>query len=331
MAQLFEFFGIKELSDVMNYRLILSLFCLLTFTLLFYFWNLSRKKSDTNKANATGLIFLSFAFLLYFIIGFASAYKPDKSVYPILSGLVSICFLLSMPFFSQGNSWFDRIIQHKTYNNVVIFFGFAWLITISLMKNSKLMYDLDIILASVSILLFGLYLGWTFIRKGLNFIGIITGLFTVFIIWLQVNSPELLGEGKFVHINSTILSPALFLSIISVAYTFNWINEQNFRELSKIYTSREEEENRSSKVSENTLPERWRKQIAKDNIERAIEEVMSFLKNKNRELDFILNIAQRNNRNNTTRLKDLINYEVYQRNRNQISEALIAIIDTKTH
>ena len=67
--------------------------------------------------------------------------------------------------------------------------------------------------------------------------------------------------------------------------------------------------------------------IAADELEKVIEEVIIFKKHKNQNLEVILNIASRNTRNNNNRLKDQIEYQDYQMNRNKISEALITMIN----
>ncbi len=330
MQLLFEILGIKDLNSVLRHRLILCLFCLLTFIVLLYFWNLSKKKSGVNKISSQGLIFLSLTFFLYFSIGFVSAYNPSNIFYLAISGLINVCVLLSLPFFSQGNHLIDKLVHHRFWKYFVIILGIIWLVFIFSTGILKPMYNVDIVLTSVSIFLLGLFLTMTFVRKELNFLGIITGLFIAFTIWLQINSPEVLGEGKFVHINTTILSPALFLSIITISYAFNWMNELNFRELSNIYTENDIHENENEikglDISKNTLSIKWQEQIVNDDLEKVIEELINFKKNKNENLGILLNIASRNNRNNTNRLKDLIKYEDYQLNRNKISEALVLMM-----
>ncbi len=330
MEFIFEILGIKELNLLLRSRLILSLFCLLTFIVLIYFWSLTSKKSDINKANVSGLIFLSFVFFLYFVIGFSTVYSPSMNIYLSISGLINICFLLSLSFFSQGNSFIDKIVQHRFWKMVTIVLGIVWFLLNVWTRQLKMVQDIDAVVSAISIFLFGFYLSRTFVKKGLKLFGIITGLLIILIIWLQFNSPEVLGKGKFFHMNTTLLSPALFLSIISVSFTFNWVNEQNFRELSQIYTVHElgffEEEIEQLDRSKELLSKRWQEQVTNDNLEKVIEEVLTYKKNKNESLGFIINIAQRNTRNNTNRLKELIKYEEYQLNRNKISTALISLI-----
>ncbi len=332
IQHLFDFFEVRSLNQTLKYRLILSLFSSLSFLILFYFWSISKKSPEANKDNSTGLMFLSLTFLMYCGIGFATVYSPTKSTYLLLSGLISSFLLLSLPFFAQWDSGVDRLVKHHLWKSGIFSLVFTWLLFIVWTRNLKLAFDIDIVVSSAAIFLFGFYITRVFIKRKLILLGGVTGLLILFIIWLQINSPELLGEGRYVHVNTVILSPALFLSIISIAYTFNWLNELNYRELSKIYDgsthSTSTEKTLASDVSEQKAVNRWRKCIAHDDVERVIEELLSYKKFKNESLSIIMNLAQRNNRNNTNRLKDIIRYEEYQLNRNKISQALIRLMVT---
>ena len=67
--------------------------------------------------------------------------------------------------------------------------------------------------------------------------------------------------------------------------------------------------------------------IARDDLEKVIEEIIIYKKHKNQTLEMVLNIASRNTRNNNSRLKDIIAYQDYQLNRNKVSDALLTMIN----
>ncbi len=115
-----------------------------------------------------------------------------------------------------------------------------------------------------------------------------------------------------------------------LVYTFNWINELNFYELSNIWVNENESdethEEAYSKLTIGSGRDDWKEKIASDKLEKVIEEVIIYKKHKNESLEAILNIASRNTRNNNNRLMDMISYEEYQLNRNKVSHSLMSII-----
>lgn len=188
----------------------------------------------------------------------------------------------------------------------------------------------DMAISILTIAALGFFITRYFVRRQLNFVALISaGYFTVFIL-LRLFRPGNLSEGKFEHMNTLILGPTLALSVIVLAYTFNWINELNFYELSNIWVSNdtpdETRQQSYSKLTLNTNRDTWMEKIAADEIEKVIEEIIILKKHQNENLEAILNIASRNTRNNNNHLKELIKYEDYQLNRNKISNSLIALI-----
>ena len=72
----------EQLQEILNVhedrnRLFFSLFCLLIAVMLFYFWVISKGKKGAKVKHGGGLIFISYAYALYFIIGFVSLFVVD--------------------------------------------------------------------------------------------------------------------------------------------------------------------------------------------------------------------------------------------------------------
>lgn len=338
-------------SPVLKNRMVFSLFSLLISILLLYFWNISRDKMRTTKKDGNGLIYLSVVFLLYFIIGFMSIYDLSKIVkkgitieeslssfhpplsYFIISGLISWGILSSSSFFTIGRNKVDKIISDSSWKNGIKYFAFAWIIVVSTNSGNMLLIGgIDIFTSVFAFLIFGLLISRYFILRGLNFLGLISGIFFIVMVSFQIvlffsGSPE----ERFIEINTYLLAPAMALSVIILSYTFNWINELNFYELSRIWVGEEPSFNESGPKS-NTNRNRgqnqklWKEKIAKDKIETVIDEIIILKKYENENLENILNIASRNTRNNNNHMKGIIKYEDYQLNRNQISDALIKLL-----
>jgi hypothetical protein len=331
MENLIDKWGLATLSFPERYRLLLSVFCLLTFILLFYFYKKSTQKSHSNKDNYRGLLFLSLAFLFYFIFGCIFILTRSKSIPVLLSGAINICFILSFSFFSHGVSKIDKFAVHKAWRFIVLVIGLIYLFQYTFNRPMLKRYNFDILISSLTIMIFGILLVWDFMRKKMTFMGIISGVSLAMVIILQIYSPIIIGRGKFVNVNTTILFPALFLAIISVSITFNWINELNFQDVAKIYSSGGKTQIVQAffekKISKDGLKNGWQKNIMNDDLEKVIEEMVFILEKRNESLDLILNLASRNSRNNTNRLKAIIKDNDYQINRNQISSGIISMID----
>ncbi len=333
MQQILDLLGVYEMETMLRSRLIYSSFCFLVFIILIYFYWVSREKLGANKNNSQGLIFFSFAFLTYCIIGFASVYKPAENVYLILSGLTAMCLFLSLPFFSLSTHRIDEVVEHLYWKNTTTFLGFLWILIISWTSHTKVVYAIDRAISALALTLLGFFFTRYFLRRNMRFLAAMSVIYFLSVVTLQILPPESLQGGKFVHMNMIILGPALLLSVITLAYTFNWINELNFYELSNIWVNENEDETKDNKATYSKLTlsasqDTWLEKIANDDLEKVIDEMIIFKKHKSQKLETILNIASRNTRNNNNRLKDTIDYQDYQLNRNKISEALIAMISS---
>lgn len=330
MSQLLELLGIANLPQEMKSRLILSSLSLLVFSILIYFWGISRKKIKANNKDGSGLVYISIAFFLYFLIGFVSIYRPIQSTYLILSALISICFLSSLSFFALGSHPVDHIVTKKSWKNGMKYTAFGWIIMISLTGGLDIMTYFDIALCVLSVAVLGFFITRYFIQRRLNFIALISvGYFVVFVV-MQLLYPDSFADGKFVNMNRIYLGPGLVLSVIVLAYTFNWINELNFYELSSIWVGNDKSEEKNqeaySKLTLSADKDAWLTKIAGDELEKVIEEIIILKKHKNENLEAILNIASRNTRNNNNQLKGLIPYEEYQMNRNKVSDSLMQLL-----
>jgi len=334
MGVFLELFGLDSFDTVTKNRLVMVGFCLLIASILTYFWYISRAKIKAAGQDGKGLVYLSFSFLLYACIGLVSIYKPGAlSTLLILSGLISCCFLSALSYFSLRAHWLDRLVSQPAWKNSVKYFAFGWVIVISLLPDHPVTKIIDAVLAVVSLAALGFFLTRYFRRRQLNFIAVITGGYFLVFVALQVLEPDALAGGKFTHINTVFLAPALALSVIALAYTFNWINELNFYELSSIWTGQDAatgvETTKATAIPASSAKlqrGQWVEMLAKDDLERVIQEVIIAKKHRNETLEEILNVASRNTRNNNNQLKGIIKYEDYQLNRNQLGEALLVLL-----
>ena len=329
MKFLFELFKINDPSPEILYRLILSLFCLFTFILLKYFWELSRKNSDAKLANKRGLQFLFIAFLLYFLLGFVSAYKPPKYILLILSGLISCSFLGSLSFFVQKYPYVDNIVKSKLWSIGVVVLGVLWCIVVSISDSLKIIHDVEIIISSVTTLILGIFLAGAFFQKRLKLLGLITIMVIVIIVVLQIEAPQLFGKGKFELMNITMLSPAIFLSIITISFTYGWVNRLTYVELSHVFTDNTSDQEHIKttdvKFSEE-VSQGWRDRIAKDELEIVIEEMINYKQNEGEISKTLLILAGSNHRNNSNRMHTRITREEYEINRIKTSDAVLSLI-----
>jgi len=317
-------------------RLYLSVYCLMIFIILKYFWYFSKKKIEVNKQDISGLSFLSYAFLLYFALGIVRNYIDDsRSTILVMSILTNLCLLLSLPYLSIGTPFLDKIFHHKNWHSIAIAIGFTAVI-LSTGKNG-IPELTDQIFSCLTFSLMAFFLIRIFAKRNMIFFGILIGILFVFILGLQFGGEGMFGntdgeiQDKFNHVNAAILSPAVYLGLICVAHTYSWYNELNFAELSKIYTEREGGADIENKfdinLSEAPMKKRWEEKIANDDIEKVIEEIMAYKQSKNLSLRPIISIASKNTRNNTNQLKGIIKYEDYQIARNKVSNALLTLID----
>ncbi|MEL7162286.1 MAG: hypothetical protein AAFN92_16130, partial [Bacteroidota bacterium] len=241
MDVLLEFFDLSDLAPAIKNRLVLSAFCLLIAVLLTYFWSISREKVKAANQDGKGLVYLALAFVLYATIGFVGIYQPDAiSTLLIISGLISCCFLSALCYFNLRKHGLDRVVSHPAWKNGVKYFAFGWVIVISLAAEHPVTKVIDVVLAVVAIGLLGYFLTRYFIRRQLRFIALITGIYFSFFLVFQMLESGALTGGKFAHINTAFLAPAMVLAVIALAYTFNWINELNFYQLSSIWTGEED-------------------------------------------------------------------------------------------
>lgn len=312
-------------------RLVFSAFCLLIAVLLLYFWGLTRGKEGAGPKQTEGLVFLALAYLLHFAIGVASVLDTPRDNLLMLSGLINLAFLLSLPFFSLRNPWLDRLIEHDYWRNAWVLLGFSWLLAIAFAGARGFFYQIDKAMTALALVLLGMYLARYFYRRGLRFVALVTVIYFLTYIALPLFPPDSLAEGKFEHLSSLLLGPSLPLAVIGLAFTFNWLNELNFYELSHIWVQRPEdgpqaEQKAYAQLARGGQRDTWLDRIAKDDIESVIDEIIINKKHKHENLETILNIAARNTRNNNDRVKDLISYEEYQRNRNKAAQALITVI-----
>lgn len=328
----------EKITEILNVdadknRLFFSLFCLLIAVMLFYFWGISKGKKGAKVKHGEGLIFVAMAYVLYFAIGIVSLFvidydEPTAKIYFVLSGLISMCYFLSLPFFSLSSHSVDNIIESQHWKNGIYLMGFVWLIFFSSMEPAAWMDYYDWIIGVVAMVLMGFFITRYLVRRGLKFLGLIAVVFFLIVIGLEIWPSS---QGKFEHMNTYMLGPALTLSVVMLSFTFNWINELSFFELADIWVGKEnaseQEIGEFAKLTVDDNKQTWMKKIAKDDIEKVIEEVIILKKHKNQDLEMILNIASRNTRNNNNKLKDIISYEDYQLSRNKIIDSLMRMIN----
>lgn len=335
MEELLSLFGLPNLPAVFKNRIIFSMICLLISSILFYFWLISRKKIKASQKDGSGLVYLTFTSLLCALMSIVSAYYQvydikNPSTYLILSGLISICFLSSLSFFSLGTHPIDKWVMRPSWKNGLKYMGFAWVIMISMISHFSFVHHLDMILSVLSLAALGFFITRYFIQRQLNYIALLSAGNFIVIILLNLQPENILPGNRFDHITTIFLAPCIAISVITLAYTFNWINELNFYELSNIWLGTEnpsqQESAAYSKLTVDANQDAWMERIASDDIEKVIQEVIILKKHRNENLETILNIAARNTRNNNNHLKDLIRYEDYQLNRNKVANSLMGII-----
>lgn len=327
-----------KIQEILNYdgdrnRLFFSLFSLLISVMLFYFWVISKEKKGAKVKHGSGLIFIAFAYALYFVIGLVSLFiidytDPPAKIYFVISGMINMCFLLSLPFFSLSSHSVDHLVENQYWNNGIYIFGFIWLMIFSSMEYGPWMSHYDWILGVLVMTILGFFIARYLVRRGLRLLGVVAVIFFLTVITLELSASS---QEKFEHMNTYMLGPALTLSVVMLSFTFNWINELSFYELSEIWVGEEKgTEGKNAEYSRLTVEDNkkvWMEKIAKDDLEKVIEEIIIFKRHKNQTLEIILNIASRNTRNNNNRLKDIIPYQDYQLNRNKVSNALVTMIN----
>ena len=330
----------EKITEILNIdadknRLFFSLFCLLIAVMLFYFWVISKEKKGAKVKHGEGLIFIAMAYGLYFAIGMVSLFwidydKPTAKIYFVLSGLISMCYFLSLPFFSLSSHAVDTIVESSYWKNGVYFSGFVWLIFFSSVEVAAWMDYFDWIVGVAAMVLMGFFITRYLVRRGLKLLGLIAVIFFMIVIGLELWPSS---QGKFEHMNTYMLGPALTLSVVMLSFTFNWINELSFYELADIWVGEEDASEEDlgafAKLTVEDNKKSWLGKIAKDDIEKVIEEIIILKKYKNQDLEMILNIASRNTRNNNNKLKDIISYEDYQLSRNKIIDSLIVMVKSQ--
>ncbi len=339
MSQWMNTWLANDLWDAWQNRLALSGFCLLIFILLIYFWGISRAKMKANSKNGDGLVYLSFTYLLYGLLGITSVFQPYDPVvsmtpplsYYIISSLISFSLLSSMSFFSLGVHRIDALVSSTAYANGLKYLAFGWVILLALGNGYALVASLEHTLHILALVVYGFFITRYFLRRQLRFIALVAIVFFGLLVLLNLLQPGELQAGKFVHMNHLMLGPALALAVLALSYTFNWINELNFYELSNIWVHKESAsaEQQQATYSQLTLSDNssgWVERIAEDELETVIEEVIILKRHRNEGLEGILNIASRNTRNNNNHLQSLIKYEDYQLNRNQIAHYLLQLV-----
>lgn len=336
IVSLFDILGIDHLSGSEKNRLVYSAFCLLFALILTYFWYISLDKIKATKRDGKGLVYLAFSFVLFASIGLVSIFNSSpRTTLLILSSLVSFSFLSSLSYFSGQRFLVERWVHTDAWKNGIKYVAFTWIIILTLSPSSSVIVLIENILAVVSVLTLGIFLTKYFAVRKLGFIALLTAIYFGTYAILQLIESGSLSGGKFTHVNTAFLTPAIGLAIIVLAYTFNWINELNFHQLSSIWTEQDpspsvndQQSVNDSELGTNAItPDQWTTMIAADQIERVIKERIIQQQLRNENLELILNIAARNNRNNDNHLKDLIPYDEYQRNRNKISQALMSSVN----
>lgn len=332
-----DIFGFSEMESFIRNRFIYACFCLLIFVILLYFWFSVRGKKEATQQSRDGLGYLALAYLFYFVLGMASVYEAPLSTKYILSGLLSVSFLMSLPLFSLGIGAIDRLVEHTNWHRGTKLFGFAWIVMLSWVSNPEALATVDYILSVAGFILLAYFISRYFFHRQMLPIALLAVITFSVIIFLELFQPEsLVPHGKFganrtlEDVNSVVLGPALLLSVMFLSYTFSWINELSFKELSKLWTTKDGEEATDIHLIESASAaernELWNAQLAKDQIEEVIEGILLFRKHRNEELEPILILASRNTRNNNDRLQELITDADYRAQRNKVAKGLIALI-----
>lgn len=324
---------------IVNNRLSFSVFSLLISILITYFWIISREKAKANNHNNTGLIYLSLTFFLYFLVGFLSYLEPltvDSEVpvsFYMISILANLCLLTSLSFFSIQTWKIDDFVNTSYWRNGIKYFGFGLILFINILEDKSYLEYLDLALTVLAFLALGFFVSRYFLKRELKFLALVSACYFGGSIFIQTTLPGVLSEGKFVHLNTVVLVPGMIMAVLILSYTFSWINELNFYELSSIWVEEKETDapnsTPSNKLTHEIDKDAWVEKIAMDQIEEVIQEIIIYKKHKSQNLEKVLILAARNTRNNNNQMKGIIPHEEYQLNRNQVSNGLIKMISKK--
>lgn len=324
----------EQLIDI---KLVFTAFHFLISLMLTYFGYISWPKLKGNTQNHRGLIYLALAFLLYSVLGLFSYFNPISVggkihiAYLIINGLVSLCFLSALPFFSTGIGKTDRLVTSTNWNQGIKYFGFAYVVMVAVSNTGNIMQIIDQVLTALAMAALCFFLFRYFQQRRMLLLSLMTLIFFSFWLFLQFATIGHLSEGKFVHPNTVILGPALFFSVIILAYTFNWINELTFYELSRMWTDEGETAGTPAgdyvHLLQTDNKQVWLDKLAKDEVEDVISELLIYKKHRNDPIEDVLNVAARNSRNNNNQLRELIKYEDYQLNRNKVANALMTLLN----
>ncbi len=323
-------------EQLINTKIVFTAFHLLVSLMLAYFSYISWPKLKGNTKNHRGLIYLALAFLLYCVFGIYSHVNPVPVegqipiAYLIINGLISLCFLSALPFLSTGTGKTDQLVTSSGWNQGIKYFGFAYVVMVAVSNTGNIMQIVDQAMTAIAMAALCYFLFRYFQQRRMLLLSLVTLIFFSFWLFLQFATVGYLSEGKFVHPNTVILGPALFFSVIIMAYTFNWINELTFYELSRMWTDEGETAGTPAgdyaHLLQNDNKQVWLDKLAKDEIEDVISELLIYKKHRHEPIEDVLNIAARNSRNNNNQLRDLIKYDDYQLNRNKVANALMTLL-----
>ncbi len=309
-------------------QILLSLFCLLVFIVLFYFYKVASDNVGVKKHNTRGLLFLSLSFLSFFLMGMSQAVFKNDNLSILLYGLINITLLLSLPFFSKGTTWVDKMATHNMWyfmaGELTLVYG------IGIFFPQK--FGIDLVVSCLTFGVFGFFLVWDFIRKKLIFLGIVVGLGILLFPVLQILAEINNTGGKFSHLNITVFYPCLGFSMTVLVVAFNWMNEVRFKELATFYTEGVDKEmiekflNRQITLKQ--LKDDWKMELKNSNLETVIEEMIMIAEKRNESLEMLLTLASRNTRNNNARfISNIINEEEYKLERNKISGGIVYALE----
>ncbi len=309
-------------------QILLSLFCLFVFVVLFYFYRVSIKNVGVKKHNTTGLLFLSLSFFSFFLMGITQALFKIDNLSILLYGLINIFLLLSIPFFSKGTTLIDKVAKHFIWYAVAGELTLIYGIGIFFAQK----FSIDLVVSCLTFITFGFFLSWDFIRKQLNFLGLLSALGILLFPVLQILAEINATGGKFSHLNITVFYPCLGLSMTVLIVTFNWMNEVRFKDLATFYTEGVDKEmiekffNKQITIKE--LKDDWKTELKNSNLETVIEEMIMIAEKRNESLEMLLTLASRNTRNNNSRyISNIIDDEDYKLERNKISEGIVYLLE----
>ena len=343
MKQFMELLGMHAPNG--ETRLVLSLLCLLSACMLYYFWKISGNRSRTESSERSGLLFLALAFAGYAVLGIVSLYftppspggphpQPGNSgrvFFLVISLMTNGCLLLALPFLDlRGSFLLIAGDKRKSWNYLISTIILILIITTFLFNASRFLNAIDLTISGLTIVLMGYVLVKNYISDGLRFMAILTAIVFVFIILLSIGAPEIFKQGRFGVLNITVLSPAIFIALLCISHTYSWFNMLDYTEISNIYTSPGENNKMSSVMTTGNLDSeivKWHDLLVADNLEKVIEELILVLRTKKRSLEFVINLAARNNRNNTSWLKQIIEFEIYDVARNRIRAGVLSAIE----